>query len=70
VAQFVNRLVFCMFAEDIGLLPNAMFKRMLKEVHRTPAEFEPLCGALFGAMQAGGRLGFERVDCGRVGRTG
>jgi hypothetical protein len=45
VAHFVNRLVFCMFAEDIGLLPNAMFSRMLKEAHRTPAEFEPLCSA-------------------------
>jgi type II restriction/modification system DNA methylase subunit YeeA len=62
VAHFVNRLVFCMFAEDIGLLPNAMFTRMLKEAHRTPAEFEPLCRSLFGAMGTGGRLGFERVD--------
>ena len=24
VAHFVNRLVFCMFAEDAGLLPNDM----------------------------------------------
>jgi type II restriction/modification system DNA methylase subunit YeeA len=62
VAHFVNRLVFCMFAEDIGLLPNAMFTRMLKEAARAPAEFEPLCRALFGAMQTGGRLGFERVE--------
>jgi type II restriction/modification system DNA methylase subunit YeeA len=62
VAHFVNRLVFCMFAEDIGLLPNAMFTRMLKEARRTPPEFEPLCRSLFGAMQNGGRLGFERVD--------
>jgi hypothetical protein len=62
VAHFVNRLVFCMFAEDIGLLPSAMFTRMLKEAQRDAAEFEPLCRALFGAMQNGGRLGFERVD--------
>ena len=62
VAHFVNRLVFCMFAEDIGLLPNAMFTRMLKEARAAPAEFEPLCRSLFGAMQTGGRLGFERVD--------
>jgi type II restriction/modification system DNA methylase subunit YeeA len=62
VAHFVNRLVFCMFAEDIGLLPNAMFTRMLKEAHRAPAEFETLCRALFGAMQTDGRLGFERVE--------
>jgi type II restriction/modification system DNA methylase subunit YeeA len=62
VAHFVNRLVFCMFAEDIGLLPNAMFTRMLKEAQRNPAEFEPLCRSLFDAMKGGGRLGFERVE--------
>lgn len=62
VAHFVNRLVFCMFAEDIGLLPDAMFTRMLKEAARNPAEFEPLCRSLFGAMQSGGRLGLEHFD--------
>ena len=25
VAHFINRLVFCMFAEDVGLLPDHMF---------------------------------------------
>ncbi|MGH6946915.1 MAG: class I SAM-dependent DNA methyltransferase, partial [Kiloniellales bacterium] len=35
---------------------------MLEEARRTPAEFEPLCRSLFGAMQGGGRLGFERVE--------
>jgi type II restriction/modification system DNA methylase subunit YeeA len=62
VAHFVNRLVFCMFAEDIGLLPNRLFSRMLEEALRQPAEFESLCRSLFGAMRSGGRLGFERVD--------
>ena len=62
VAHFVNRLVFCMFAEDIGLLPNRLFSRMLEEALRMPAEFEALCRELFGVMQKGGRLGFERVD--------
>jgi type II restriction/modification system DNA methylase subunit YeeA len=62
VAHFVNRLVFCMFAEDIGLLPGTMFTRMLKEAARNPSEFGPLCRSLFGAMQKGGRLGLEHVD--------
>ncbi|GGD58746.1 type IIL restriction-modification enzyme MmeI [Croceicoccus mobilis] len=30
VAHFVNRLVFCMFAEDVGLLPDHMFSAMLR----------------------------------------
>ena len=62
VAHFVNRLIFCMFAEDVGLLPNNMFTRMLKQVHRRPDEFVELARDLFSAMSAGGRVGFESVD--------
>ena len=29
VAHFLNRLVFCMFAEDVRLLPDKLFTRML-----------------------------------------
>ncbi len=61
VARFVNRLVFCMFAEDIGLLPNDMFTRMLEEARRRPGDFADLARALFGAMAKGGRVGFEAV---------
>ncbi len=62
VAHFINRLVFCMFAEDVGLLPNRMFKRMLEHTLREPAEFQGLAGDLFSAMKDGGRVGFERVE--------
>ena len=61
VAHFVNRLVFCMFAEDVGLLPNHMFTRMLKQAHQRPAEFADLARDLFRAMASGGRVGFEPV---------
>ena len=62
VAHFVNRLVFCMFADDVGLLPNQMFTRMLRESLKTPAAFGELAGELFRAMASGGRVGFETVD--------
>jgi type II restriction/modification system DNA methylase subunit YeeA len=62
VAHFINRIVFCMFAEDVGLLPGQMFKRMLEQARRHPGEFEALGGDLFKAMRAGGRVGFEHVD--------
>ena len=61
VAHFVNRLVFCMFAEDVGLLPNAMFTRMLEQARQQPEEFSELARDLFGAMSTGGRIGFEPV---------
>ena len=39
VAHFVNRLVFCMFAEDVGLLPDQMFRRMLDQARLRPERF-------------------------------
>jgi hypothetical protein len=62
VAHFVNRLVFCMFAEDIGPLTNAMFTRMLKAAAAAPEQFEILARVLFAAMTGGGMVGFEAVD--------
>ena len=61
VAHFVNRLVFCMFAEDVGLLPEDMFTRMLEHSRRRPEAFAELARELFGAMCTGGRVGFETV---------
>ena len=61
VAHFVNRLVFCMFAEDVGLLPNNLFARMLDQAIRQPRDFPDLASDLFGAMHVGGRVGFESV---------
>ena len=61
VAHFVNRLVFCMFAEDVGLLPADMFTRMLQQARRQPEEFAAMARTLFGAMATGGLVGFETV---------
>ena len=61
VAHFINRLVFCMFAEDVGLLPNEMFTRMLEHARRHPQDFAAMASELFGTMATGGRVGFETV---------
>ena len=61
VAHFVNRLVFCMFAEDVSLLPDNMFTRMLEHARKRSEEFQSLARDLFGAMATGGRVGFEAV---------
>lgn len=61
VAHFVNRLVFCMFAEDVQLLPNCMFSRMLKAAD-DGGDFHELASSLFAAMRTGGMVGFERVE--------
>ncbi|MCE8529025.1 class I SAM-dependent DNA methyltransferase [Ruegeria pomeroyi] len=62
VAHFVNRLVFCMFAEDVDLLPNKMFQKMLELCQKDPTEFQPFAKDLFAAMKSGGRVGFEKVE--------
>ena len=61
VAHFVNRLVFCMFAEDVGLLPNQMFTRILEQARQRPEKFAAFARDLFRAMASGGRVGFEPV---------
>jgi type II restriction/modification system DNA methylase subunit YeeA len=62
VAHFINRLVFCMFAEDVGLLPDHLFTRMLERSRARPASFVANAEMLFGAMATGGDVGFETVD--------
>lgn len=62
VAHFVNRLIFCMFAEDVNLLPNKMFTRMLEHSRGQPDAFAAHAQMLFTAMKSGGAVGFERVD--------
>ena len=50
-----------MFAEDVGLLPDRMFTRMLEQARLRSGEFADMARALFGAMAAGGLVGFEPV---------
>ena len=56
-----NRVVFCLFAEDAGLLPDNMFTRMLERTRRKPDKFADYASRLFGAMSTGGDVGFESV---------
>lgn len=62
VAHFVNRLIFCMFAEDVGLLPDKLFEQMLDASRIDPAEFEPNSRILFEAMRKGGRIDFKKIE--------
>jgi type II restriction/modification system DNA methylase subunit YeeA len=63
VAHFVNQLVFCMFAEDVGLLPDNLFTKMLDLCRTDAASFAEHAGTLFGAMaKQNGKVGFTRID--------
>ena len=52
VAHFLNRLVFCMFAEDARLLPPELFTRLVKATIKKPAQAQSQLSELFAKMAA------------------
>ena len=62
VAHFLNRLLFCLFAEDCDLLPRQLFSRLLEGAAKAPQHGETLLKGLFEAMAKGGAFGVEVID--------
>jgi len=62
VAHFLNRLIFCMFAEDVGLLPNKIFTKLATASVAHPESFEANAKQLFAGMAKGGDVAFEVID--------
>ncbi|MBC5764583.1 class I SAM-dependent DNA methyltransferase [Ramlibacter albus] len=60
VAHFLSQCVFCYFAEDIGLLPKNVYKRMLLKRSEGKALQKGLQG-LFDAMRLGGAFGADDI---------
>ena len=55
------RLLFCLFADDIGLLPGRMFHQMLETSRGKPESFNKKLKLLFAAMAKGGIFGVHDV---------
>ena len=63
VAHFLNKLLFCMFAEDAGLLPDGLLARLAAAARSDPTVFADGLSDLFAKMsQGGGLFGAERID--------
>ena len=62
VAHFLNRLVFCMFAEDIGLLPRSIFSQIVEKSFHNPSLSQGLLTQLFAAMAKGGLFGIDEIE--------
>jgi len=60
-AHFLIRLLFCLFAEDIGLLPKDLFTQLVKHTQRQPSVFTEQLRQLFRAMTSGGWFGFSEI---------
>ena len=61
IAHFLIRLLFCLFAEDIGLLPERLFPRLLDQTRRNSKDFSEVLRQLFRAMNTGGYFGADKI---------
>ena len=61
LAHFMARLLFCLFAEDMELLPRRIFSQMVKAHQEEDADFRAGLGSLFQQMRQGGLFGMWRV---------
>ena len=53
-AHFLMRLLFCLFADSIGLLPDHLFRQMIQQDRSTAQSFTRKLRQLFGAMSTSG----------------
>jgi hypothetical protein len=60
LAHFLIRLLFCLFAEDINLLPNDVFSKLV-HAHLNSTQFRQTLQMLFTNMRSGGMFGVEPI---------
>jgi type II restriction/modification system DNA methylase subunit YeeA len=61
IARFLNRIVFCFFAEDSGLLPPRLFTEIVKTALDDAKQFSAACESLFKVMAKGGMFGKDKI---------
>ena len=61
VAHFINQLVFCFFADSVGLLPNGVWKKLLETSARKPDKSKQWIDRLFADMKDGGDFNLEDI---------
>lgn len=61
LANFLDRCVFCFFAEDIGLLPQDIFTNLIKACLADPEKFQKKASEFFKKMWKGGEYGNDTL---------
>jgi len=62
VAHFLDRILFCLFAEDAAILPTGVLSRLAEKTRGRPHVFGDALGQMFGLMsRGGGMFGTEEV---------
>lgn len=60
-AQFATQMLFCLFAEDIGLLKHRDFREIVEEARQDRSRFVPALSTLLKYMNEGGLFGAHRI---------
>ena len=61
LARYLNQLVFCLYSEDAGLLPDGLFAHIVRQNFREPARFDGAVRSLFTQMATGGFSGADAI---------
>ena len=62
LAQYLNQVIFCLYAEDAGLLPDGAFTGLVVNQRRNPDMFRRGAANLFSEMKDGGLFGTQTID--------
>jgi type II restriction/modification system DNA methylase subunit YeeA len=60
-AHFLMKVMFCLFAEDVELLPKGLFQTILTKSKDDPERLKKQMDALFDAMRTGGDFGVDEI---------
>lgn len=61
IAHFLIQLLFCLFAEDVGMLPDRLFTQLIANARGRSGAFKAQLEQLFGAMSTGGWFGSNEI---------
>ena len=61
LARYLNQIVFCLYAEDAGLLPGNPFSEIVRGHNHNPQLFDLAMRNLFGQMATGGLFGAVEI---------
>ena len=61
LARYLNQIMFCLYAEDAGLLPGGLFTQIVRNHFHNPELFDRAVRSLFQQMAGGGLFGADEV---------
>ncbi|MDF1808220.1 MAG: hypothetical protein P1U42_00840 [Phycisphaerales bacterium] len=61
-AHFLMKVMFCLFAEDVELLPKGLFHQVLTKSKDDPNRLKKQMDNLFDAMRTGGDFGVDEIS--------